>query len=75
MRRPFKKVRILSVPYIIAGMLATNFGEAWRITEGMSASEKMQGIIMNIGPAFADPLPSLYPADIIIGIIDRKSVV
>ena len=69
MRRPFKKVRILSVPYIIAGMLATNFGEAWRITEGMSASEKMQGIIMNIGPAFADPLPSLYPADIIIGII------
>ena len=69
MRRPFKKVRILSVPYIIAGMLATNFGEAWRITEGMSASEKMQGIIMNIGPAFADPLPSLYPADIIVGII------
>ena len=29
-----KKLLILNLPYVIAGMLATNIWEAWRLAEG-----------------------------------------
>lgn len=69
MNTKLKKKLILNVPYVILGLFATNLGEAWRISEGVNASEKLQGLIMNGGfqRAFADPLPSLHPADLCVG--------
>lgn len=32
-----KKLLILNMPYVIAGMLATNIWEAWRLAEGADA--------------------------------------
>ena len=40
--KQLKKQLILNIPYIILGLLATNFGEAWRIAAGVNASEKVQ---------------------------------
>ena len=36
-----KKLLILNMPYVIAGMLATNIWEAWRLAEGADTSAKL----------------------------------
>ncbi|MCF0187234.1 MAG: type IV secretory system conjugative DNA transfer family protein, partial [Bacteroidaceae bacterium] len=66
-----KKLLILNIPYILVGAFATNFGEAWRIATGSNMSEKIQSLVLNgaFGQAFANPLPSLYPTDILVGIV------
>lgn len=66
-----KKMLILNLPYILIGAFATNLGEAWRLAEGANLSEKIQGMVLGGGfsAAFANPLPSLYLPDLLIGII------
>ncbi len=70
MNRKLKKQLILNAPYAVLGLFATNLGEALRISEGVNASEKLQGLIMGGGfqKAFADPLPSFHPMDLCVGI-------
>ena len=68
-KNELKKKIILHIPYVAAGLLATNFGEAWRLAEGANASEKTLSLISTLGVAFSNPLPSLYPLDLVIGII------
>jgi len=66
-----KKKLILTIPYVVLGLFATNFGEAWRISEGTNASEKLQGLILYGGSqrAFANLLPSLHPMDLLVGAV------
>ena len=66
-----KKKLILTIPYVVLGLFATNFGEAWRISEGTNASEKLQGLILYGGfqRAFANLLPSLHPMDLLVGAV------
>ena len=68
-KNELKKQIILHLPYVAAGLLATNFGEAWRLAEGANASEKTLSLISTLGVAFSNPLPSLHPLDLMIGII------
>lgn len=70
MNQKLKKQLILNIPYVILGLFATNFGEVWRISGGMNASEKLQSMILNGGfqQAFSNPLPSFYPLDLMVGI-------
>ena len=65
-----KKLLILNIPYILIGAFATNLGEAWRIADGANMSEKIQGMVLGggFGAAFSNPLPSLYPMDLLVGI-------
>ena len=69
MKKEFKRKLILNIPYIALGLVATNIGEAFRIAGGTNASEKMQSLILGGGfsYAFANPLPSIHPADILVG--------
>ena len=71
MSKDIKKLLILNVPYILVGAFATNLGEAWRIAAGTNMSEKVQGLVLGGGfsTAFANPMPSLHPIDIIVGIV------
>ena len=64
-----KKLLILNLPYVIAGMLATNIWEAWRLAEGADTSAKLFSFFAAMGVAFSNPLPSLHPADLLFGII------
>ena len=41
MSTKMKKLLILNLPYVIAGMLATNIWEAWRLAEGADTSAKL----------------------------------
>ena len=68
--KQLKKQLILNIPYIILGLLATNLGEAWRIAAGVNASEKVQSLVIDgvFATAFSNPLPSLYSADLLVGI-------
>lgn len=70
MNTKVKKQIILNIPYIILGLLATNLGEAWRIAAGTNASEKVQSLVLDgIFPkAFANPMPSRIPFDLMVGI-------
>ena len=49
---------ILNLPYVIFGLVCTNFGEAWRMAEGSNASEKVLSLMTTLGTAFGNPLPS-----------------
>ena len=64
-----KKLLILNLPYVIAGMLATNIWEAWRLAEGADTSAKLFSFFAAMGVAFSNPLPSFHPADLLFGII------
>ena len=68
--KKFKKLLILNLPYVIIGLLATNVGEIWRLSVGRTSSEKIQSIVFDglIMEAFANPLPSFHPMDLVIGI-------
>lgn len=70
MNTKVKKQIILNIPYIILGLFATNLGEAWRIAAGTNASEKVQSLLLDgIFPkAFANPMPSMIPFDLMVGI-------
>ena len=63
-----KKILILNSPYVVAGLLATNIGEAWRIAEGTTPAEKLQDIVNALHVAFANPLPSFVPSDLLVGV-------
>lgn len=69
-KKNLKKLLILNIPYIVVALIATNIGEAFRIAGGTNASEKVQSVVLDgcFGKAFANPLPSLVPIDLLVGI-------
>ena len=62
------KLLALYLPYILLGLVATNFGEAWRLAEGKELGDKIMSMMGTIPMAFANPLPSLHPLDILVGL-------
>lgn len=63
-----KKLVIPNIPYFMIGLYASKLGEAWRLAEGADASEKLLHIVDGLAAAFQVPLPSLHPADLLIGL-------
>ena len=64
-----KKLLILSIPYILVGLFATNLGEAWRLAEGTDMSAKLLSFFVTLPIALNNPLPSFHFGDLLIGII------
>ena len=62
------KLLALYLPYLLLGLVATNFGEAWRFTEGKELGDKIMSMMGTIPVAFANPLPSLHPLDLLVGL-------
>ena len=62
------KLLALYLPYILLGLAATNFGEAWRLAEGKELGDKIMSMMGIIPVAFANPLPSLHPLDLLVGL-------
>ena len=58
----------LYLPYLLLGLVATNFGEAWRLAEGKELGERIMSMMGTIPMAFANPLPSLHPLDLLVGL-------
>ena len=62
------KLLALYLPYILLGLATTNFGEAWRLAEGKELGDKIMSMMGTIPLAFANPLPSLHPLDLLVGL-------
>ena len=62
------KLLALYLPYLLLGMVAMNFGEAWRLAEGKELGDKIMSMMGTIPMAFANPLPSLHPLDLLVGV-------
>ena len=62
------KLLALYLPYLLLGLIATNFGEAWRLAEGKELGDKIMSMMGTIPVAFANPLPSLHPLDLLVGL-------
>ena len=67
-KRDIKRLLILNLPYLLLGLIATNFGEAWRLAEGADSSAKILGFFNTLPVALQNPLPSFYPLDLLVGI-------
>ena len=62
------KLMALYLPYLLLGLVATNFGEAWRLAEGKELGERIMSMMGTVPLAFANPLPSLHPLDLLVGL-------
>ena len=61
------KLLALYLPYILLGLVATNLGDVWRLAEGKELGDKIMAMMGTFPVAFANPLPSLHPLDLLIG--------
>ena len=62
------KLLALYLPYILMGLVTTNFGEAWRLAESKELGDKIMSMMGTVPVAFANPLPSLHPLDLLVGL-------
>uniref|UniRef100_UPI0040267861 VirD4-like conjugal transfer protein, CD1115 family n=1 Tax=Faecalibacterium sp. TaxID=1971605 RepID=UPI0040267861 len=62
------KLLALYLPYLLLGLVATNFGEAWRLAVGKELGERIMSMMGTIPVAFANPLPSLHPLNLLVGL-------
>ena len=62
------KLLALYLPYLLLGLVTTNFGEAWRLAEGKELGDKIMSMMGTVPLAFANPLPSLHPLDLLVGL-------
>ena len=62
------KLLALYLPYILLGLVATNFGVAWRLAEGKELGDKIMSMMGTVPLTFANPLPSLHPLDLLVGL-------
>ena len=67
-KKKLSKLLALYLPYVVIGLLATNLGEAWRLAVGKELGDKIVSLMETIPAAFANPLPSLHPFDLFIGL-------
>ena len=67
-KKKLSKLLALYLPYVLMGLVATNFGEAWRMAVGKELGDKIMSMMGTIPVAFANPLPSLHPLDILVGL-------
>ena len=63
-----KKLVLLNLPYLLMGLFATNFGEAWRLAQGANVSEKFLSLFAVLPGALQSFWPSLHPLDLLVGL-------
>lgn len=64
-----KKLILLNLPYVIVGLYATKLGQAYRLAAGADLSGKLLHMADGFSAAFQSPFPSVYPVDLLIGLV------
>ena len=67
MKPELKKLLILNAPYLLFVYLFDKIGQAVRLAPGADLSGKVLSLGEGFSMAFANPLPSLAPMDLLIG--------
>ena len=68
MKPDVRKLLILNLPYLIFVYPFGKVGQAYRLAAGADLSGKLLHFADGFSAAFANPLPSLHPFDLCIGI-------
>ena len=68
-RRNLKRLVILSIPYVVLGLVATNLCEAWRIAKENIPASPVLGLMAALPAAFTNFMPSFHPFDLCVGIV------
>ena len=63
-----------ALPYILVGLMATKLGQAYRMASGGDVLDRILGAFLKIGEAFANPMPSLHPFDLCVGVAGAVAV-
>ena len=67
-KKKLSKLLALYLPYVVIGLVATNLGEAWRLAAGKELGDKIVSLMDTLPAAFSNPLPSLHPLDLLVGL-------
>ena len=68
-QRNLKRLIMLSIPYVVLCLVATNLGEAWRIAKGNIPASPILGLMAALPAAFTNFMPSFHPFDLCVGIV------
>ena len=63
-----KKLILLNLPYVFAFYFVNKLAVVFRMAPGTEFIEKLTAAFANFGSAFANPLPSFNPIDLLIGV-------
>ena len=63
-----KKLVLLNFPYVFAFYFVDKLAAVFRLAPGTEFIDKLTGGFANFGAAFANPLPSFHPVDLLIGV-------
>ena len=74
MKPELKKLLVLNLPYLLFVYLFAKCGQAYRLAAGADASAKLLHLTGGISAAFANPLPSLHPFDLCVGLAGAVAV-
>ena len=74
MKPELKKLLLLNLPYLLFVYLFAKCGQAYRLAAGVDASAKLLHLTGGISAAFANPLPSLHPFDLCVGVTGAVAV-
>ena len=74
MKPEWKKLLVLNLPYLLFVYLFAKCGQAYRLVAGADASAKLLHLTSGISAAFANPLPSLHPFDLCVGVAGAVAV-
>lgn len=69
MNTKIKKLLILNIPYLFLALFFTKVSQAWRYAAGYEIADKILNLMDGFSASFKNPLPSLYPQDLFIGIL------
>ena len=69
MKPEIKKLLILNAPYLLFVYLFDKVGQAVRLAPGADISAKILNITQGFSAAFENALPSVYPLDLLVGIV------
>lgn len=74
MKPELKRLLVLNLPYLLFVYLFAKCGQAYRLAAGADASAKLLHLTGGISAAFANPLPSLHPFDLCVGVVGAVAV-
>ena len=63
-----KRLILLNLPYVFAFYFVDKVAAVFRLAPGSAFVEKLTGGFANFGTAFANPLPSFHPMDLLVGV-------
>ena len=63
-----KKFLLMNFPYVLMGYFCNKVAWLWRTSPGKNSSDKMVAAMNGLEDLFSNPLPSLLPKDLLIGV-------